>query len=300
MAAPSGILFGRVLTAMITPFTADGAVDYSGAQRLAAHLVDCGNDGLVINGTTGEAPTTTDDEKQRLLQAVLEAVGDRATIIAGAGTNDTAHTIELARAAEKTGAAALLVVTPYYNRPPQAGLVRHFTAVADAVGVPLILYDIPARSGVPIEPDTLLRLAEHPRIAAVKDAKGDLEAAVDVMRRSDLSWYSGDDGLNLPFLSIGATGFISVTGHVVADRLQQLVAAYLCGDFAEAAAINSDLQPVATGLFRTQGAILVKAALAHLGLPAGPLRSPLIDATAEQRAQLVRDLHAGGVPGFGA
>jgi 4-hydroxy-tetrahydrodipicolinate synthase len=180
---PGSPPFGRVLTAMVSPFTASGELDVEGAQRLATFLVDNGNDGLVLNGTTGESPTTTDAEKERLLRAVVDAVGDRARVVAGVGTNDTAHTIELARAAEKAGAHGLLVVTPYYNRPPQAGLVAHFTAAADATALPVMLYDIPARTGTPIASDTLVRLAEHERIVAVKDAKGDLADAAVAVRR---------------------------------------------------------------------------------------------------------------------
>lgn len=190
--------FGRVLTAMVTPFTADGAIDLDGAQRLAAHLVDAGNDGLVVNGTTGESPTTSDAEKDQLVRAVLEAVGDRAHVVAGVGTNDTRHSIELARTAERTGAHGLLAVTPYYNKPPQEGLLRHFGAIADSTELPVMLYDIPGRSGVPIDTETLVRLAEHPRIVANKDAKGDLGRASWAIAQSGLAWYSGDDMLNLP------------------------------------------------------------------------------------------------------
>ncbi|MFI9205853.1 4-hydroxy-tetrahydrodipicolinate synthase [Streptomyces sp. NPDC053048] len=287
--------FGRVLTAMVTPFTADGALDLDGAQRLAAHLVDAGNDGLVVNGTTGESPTTSDAEKAQLVRAVVEAVGDRAHVVAGAGTNDTRHSIELARAAEQAGAHGLLVVTPYYNKPPQEGLRRHFTAVADATGLPVMLYDIPGRSGVQIETETMVRLAEHPRIVANKDAKGDLAAAGWAMARSGLAWYSGDDMLNLPLLSIGATGFVSVVGHVVASELRALVEAYRSGDVDKAAEIHRRLLPVYTGMFRTQGVMTTKAALALQGLPAGPLRLPLIGLTPEETEQLKSDLAAGGV-----
>ena len=195
---------------MVTPFTADGALDPDAAARVATHLVDAGNDGLVISGTTGESPTTSDEEKDRLLRAVVEAVGDRAHVIAGVGTNDTAHTIELAKHAEKAGAAGVLLVTPYYSKPPQAGLFAHFTAAADATGLPAMLYDIPGRSGVSINTETVLRLAEHPRIVAMKDAKGDLPASTEVIARTDLAYYSGDDVLNLPLLSIGAVGMVSV------------------------------------------------------------------------------------------
>src|SRR5256885_634884 len=194
--------FGRLITAMITPFRPDGSLDPAGAARLATHLVDeCAHDGLVISGTTGESPTTTDAEKDALLRAVVEAVGDRAKIVAGVGTYDTAHTVESARAAEKAGAAGVLVGTPYYSRPPQAGLLAHFTTVADATELPVMLYDIPARAGVPIETETLLRLAEHPRIIANKDAKGDPFAAQQVMAATDLAFYSGDDSPNLPLLA---------------------------------------------------------------------------------------------------
>ncbi|MER5728437.1 4-hydroxy-tetrahydrodipicolinate synthase [Streptomyces sp. NPDC002138] len=287
--------FGRVLTAMITPFTADGALDLDGAQRLAVHLVDAGNDGLIINGTTGESPTTTDAEKNDLVRAVLEAVGDRAHVVAGIGTNDTAHTLELARQAERTGAHGLLAVTPYYSKPPQEGLYRHFTAIADATGLPVMLYDIPGRSGVPINTETIVRLAEHPRIVANKDAKGDLGRASWAIAQSGLAWYSGDDMLNLPLLSVGAAGFVSVVSHVVTPELRAMLEAYLGGDVQKAAEIHQKLLPVFTGMFRTQGVITTKGALHLQGLPAGPLRLPLIELTAEETAQLKIDLAAGGV-----
>jgi 4-hydroxy-tetrahydrodipicolinate synthase len=288
--------FGRVLTAMVTPFTADGGLDVEGAQRLAAHLVDVGgNDGLIVNGTTGESPTLADSEKETVLRAVVEAVGDRATVVAGAGNNDTRHTVEIVRAAEKAGAHGLLVVTPYYNKPPQAGLVKHFTAAADASDLPVMVYDIPARTGTPIETETLVRLAVHPRILAVKDAKGDLGASSWVLARTDLAYYSGDDMVNLPLLSIGAVGYVSVVGHLVGVRLRELLDAYEGGDVARATEIHHGLLPIYTGIFRTQGAILTKAALNLLGLPAGPVRSPLVEATAEQLAVLREDLAAGGV-----
>jgi 4-hydroxy-tetrahydrodipicolinate synthase len=280
---------------MITPFTDDGALDVDGAQRLAAHLVDAGNDGLVINGTTGESPTTTDDEKDRLVRAVVEAVGDRAQVIAGVGTFDTQHTIELAGAAEKAGANGMLVVTPYYNKPPQTGVFSHFRSVADATGLPVMLYDIPGRTGTPIATETLVRLAEHDRIVAVKDAKDDLGASSWVLARTNLAYYSGTDILNLPLLSVGATGFVSVVGHVVGPALRDLVDAYHRGDIGAAIALNRRLLPIYIGMFRTQGLILAKAALCLLGLPAGPVRPPLVDATPDQVSQLRADLTAGGV-----
>jgi 4-hydroxy-tetrahydrodipicolinate synthase len=287
--------FGRVLTAMVTPFTEDGALDVDGAQRLAAHLVDGGNDGLVVNGTTGESATTGDDEKDRLVRAVVEAVGDRAFVVAGVGTNDTRHSVELARQAARAGAHGLLAVTPYYNKPPQEGIARHFTAIADATELPVMLYDIPGRTGVPIQTETLIRLGEHPRIVANKDAKGDLGRASWAIARSGLAWYSGDDMLNLPLLSVGAVGFVSVVGHLVTPELRDLLDAYLAGDVAKAAELHQRLLPVYTGVFRTQGVITTKAALALLGLPAGPLRLPLVPLTDEESDQLKRDLAAGGV-----
>ncbi|GAA1678918.1 MULTISPECIES: 4-hydroxy-tetrahydrodipicolinate synthase [Streptomyces] len=287
--------FGRVLTAMVTPFTTDGALDLDGAQRLAVHLVDAGNEGLILNGTTGESPTTSDAEKAQLVRAVVEAVGDRAHIVAGAGTNDTRHSVELARAAEQAGAHGLLAVTPYYSKPPQEGLLRHFTAIADATGLPVMLYDIPGRSGVPIGTETIVRLAEHPRIVANKDAKGDLGRASWAIARSRLAWYSGDDMLNLPLLSVGAVGFVSVVGHLVSPELRAMLEAHLAGDVAKATEIHQKLLPVFTGMFRTQGVITTKAALALQGQPAGPLRLPLVELTPEETEQLKRDLAAGGV-----
>ncbi|MFJ6217395.1 4-hydroxy-tetrahydrodipicolinate synthase [Streptomyces sp. NPDC092296] len=287
--------FGRVLTAMVTPFTADGSLDLDGAQRLAVHLVDAGNDGLVISGTTGESPTTSDAEKARLVRAVVEAVGDRAHVITGVGTNDTRHSVELARQAETAGAHGLLAVTPYYSKPPQEGLVRHFTAVADATGLPVMVYDIPARCGVALSQETLARLGEHPRIVANKDAKGDLSAASWAIARSGLAWYSGDDVLTLPLLSVGAVGLVSVVGHLVAPELRLMVETFLAGDHAKATGIHQSLLPVFTGIFRTQGVITTKAALNLLGLPAGPLRLPLLEATDAEIGQLRKDLAAGGV-----
>src|SRR3954454_6959110 len=201
--------FGRVLTALATPMPVDGSLDEEAIGALATHLVDRGSDGLVVSGTTGESPTTSDEEKERLIRAVVESVGDRAHIVAGVGTYDTAHTVELARQAEKAGAAGLLVVTPYYNKPPQAGLLNHFTLVADATGLPVMLYDIPGRSGVPITTETMLRLAEHERIVAVKDAKGDLYETSKVLATTDLAYYCGEDAINLPMLAIGAVGVVS-------------------------------------------------------------------------------------------
>ncbi|MET7641773.1 4-hydroxy-tetrahydrodipicolinate synthase [Streptomyces sp. NPDC005438] len=287
--------FGRVLTAMVTPFTKDGTLDVEGAQQLATHLVDAGNDGLIINGTTGESPTTSDVEKATLVRAVVEAVGDRAHVVAGGSTNDTAHSLEMARAAADAGAHGILAVTPYYSKPPQEGLLRHFTAIADATDLPVMLYDIPGRSGVPINTETLVRLAEHPRIVANKDAKGDLGRASWAIATSGLAWYSGDDMLNLPLLSVGAVGYVSVVGHLVTPELRAMLEAHVSGDVVKATEIHQQLLPVFTGMFRTQGVITTKAALGILGLPSGPLRLPLVELSPEETEQLRRDLAAGGV-----
>jgi 4-hydroxy-tetrahydrodipicolinate synthase len=288
--------FGRLMTAMITPMTADGAVDYEGAAKLAAYLVgDMRNEGLVVNGTTGEAPTTTNEEKARLVKVVREVVGDKVSVIAGVGTNITAHSIELAEQAEKAGADGLLVVTPYYNKPAQDALVAHFTAIADATELPSVIYDIPSRTGVALTTDTLVRLAAHPRITAVKDAKGDLAATSQVLSRSDLAYYSGDDPMNLPLWSIGAVGCISVTAHVVGDRIHAMLEAFTAGRNAEAAALHRSMLPVNVGLFRNQAAVLTKAAMDLLGLPGGGVRGPLLPASAAERRTLIQDLTEGGV-----
>jgi 4-hydroxy-tetrahydrodipicolinate synthase len=288
--------FGVMLTAMITPFNADGSLDLDGAQELATHLVDnLKHDGLVVNGTTGESSTKTDAEDLALLTVVLESVGDRATVVAGVGTNDTAHSIQSARAASAAGAHALMASSPYYNRPPQAGIIEHFRAIADSTDLPLMTYDIPRRTGVAIETETLVRLAEHPRIIANKDAKGDLEASQWVMARTDLAWYSGEDSLNLSLLALGASGMVSVVGHLVGDRLHDMADAFWVGDITTAHQLNQGMLPVYTGIFRSQGVILTKAALNMQGLPAGPVRLPLVNATPEERQQLQADLIAGGV-----
>lgn len=289
--------FGAVLTAMITPFDADGRVDLDAAQRVATHLVDSGCDGLVISGTTGESPTTSDAEKDELLRAVLGAVGDRARVVAGVGTNDTHHTVELAKAAEKAGAHGLLVVTPYYNKPPQEGLLAHFVTVADATGLPVILYDIPGRSGVPIRTETLVRLAEHDRIIAVKDAKDDLYEGSWVMARTDLAFYSGSDALNLAWLTHGGSGIISVVGHVAAPAYARMVAAVAAGELAAALAEHRALLPAVRGVMtRTQGAIMAKAGLQLQGvLDSRAVRLPLVEATDEQVGLLRSDLQEAGI-----
>lgn len=293
----AGARLGTVLTAMVTPFSADGSLDTAAAARLAARLVDSGCDGLVVSGTTGESPTTTDDEKIALLRAVLDAVGDRARIIAGAGSYDTAHSVHLAKACAAEGAHGVLVVTPYYSRPPQSGLVAHFSAVADATELPVVLYDIPPRSVVPIEWDTLRTLARHPNIVAVKDAKGDLHGAAQIMAETGLAYYSGDDALNLPWLAVGAVGVVSVWGHLAAGALRDMLVAFASGDIATARKISVTLGPLNAAQARLGGVTLSKAGLRLQGFDAGEPRLPQMPAAAEQIEDLAADLRAAGLLG---
>jgi len=287
--------FGRLLTAMVTPFKEDLSIDWAGVEKLATHLVSTGHDGIVVNGTTGEAPTTSDEEKIEIIKVVRKAVDGKAKVVAGAGNNETSHSVEQAEMAANAGADGLLVVTPYYNKPPQAGIEAHFRAMADATKVPVMMYDIPGRTGVPIEPDTIVKLASHPNIVALKDAKGDVASTSWVIKRCGIPVYSGDDILNLPLLSVGAVGFVSVCGHTVGTDLRAMLDAWFSGNSAKALEIHQKLLPVYTGTFRTQGAILTKAALSMLGLPGGKVRLPLVDATDTQISQLREDLRAGGV-----
>jgi len=288
--------FGRVLTAMVTPFAEDGSIDLAGAQELAAHLVDRqAHDGLVVMGTTGESPTVSDAEQHAVLEAVLDAVGDRAVVIAGVGTNDTAHTIENARSAERLGAHGLLVVTPYYSRPPQAGLIAHFTAVADATDLPMMLYDIPPRSVVPIETDSLYRLAQHPRIVAVKDAKGDLVVGAEIIANTDLAYYCGDDGLNLPWLSVGAVGLVSVIGNVVPDRLRAMITAFEAGEVTRAREIHASTFSLIRSFIMAGGVAFGKAALRLTGLDVGDPRLPQIAADSDHITAIASALAEAGV-----
>jgi 4-hydroxy-tetrahydrodipicolinate synthase len=280
---------------MITPFKDDLSIDWAGVEKLAAHLASTGHDGIVVNGTTGEAPTTSDEEKVEIIKVVKKATGGKLKIVAGAGNNETSHSIEQAEMAATAGADGLLVVTPYYNKPPQAGIEAHFRAIADSTDLPVMMYDIPGRTGMAIEPDTICRLSEHKKIVALKDAKGDVASTSWVIKRSGIPVYSGDDILNLPLLSVGAVGFVSVCGHTVGGRLRELLDSWVAGDSKRALAIHQELLPVYTGTFRTQGAILTKAAMKLMGLPGGRVRLPLVDATEAQISQLREDLKQGGV-----
>lgn len=277
---------------MVTPFTDDGVVDYQKAAELAVHLVDNGCDGLVVTGTTGETSTLTDDENVGMFRAVKEAVGDRAVIIAGTGTNDTAHSIQLSRRAEEVGVDGLLIVTPYYNKPSQAGVQAHFEAVADSTGLPVMLYDIPGRSSIEIAPETMIRLAEHPHIVAVKDAKADFAKATRVLRETDLVFYSGDDGLTLEWMALGAVGLVGVTTHVATAKFRALVDAVNAGDLAAARTLNFDLEPVVRAtMTRAQGAVAAKQILQWQNvLPNSRVRLPLVELSDAEQAIIREDL----------
>lgn len=275
--------FGRALCAMITPFTEEGALDLDGARLLADRLVSGGCDGLVLSGTTGESPTTTDAEKSALVRAVREAVGDRASVVAGVGTADTRHTVELALEAEKAGADGLLVVTPYYSRPPQEAVEAHFREIADASGLPIALYDIPGRTGTRIEPDTMIRLAEHPRIVAVKDCAYDLLGTQKVLARTELAYYTGCDEYVLAMRAIGGSGYISTVANVAPRQFRAILDAFDTGDTAEAARLQQRAVPLIELMMSAglPGTVTAKAVLGALGLPAGPVRSPLLPASRE-------------------
>jgi len=289
--------FGTLLTAMVTPFTVDGKVDYQQAAELAVKLIDDGCDGLVVTGTTGETSTLTDEENVGMFRAVKEAVGGRAAIIAGTGTNDTAHSVHLSRLAADVGVDGLLIVTPYYNKPSQAGVRAHFEAIASSTDVPVMLYDIPGRSSIQIAPETMIRLAEHPNIVAVKDAKADFAAATRVMAETDLLFYSGDDGLTLQWMALGAVGLVGVTTHVATRRFRELIDAVNANDFGTARKINFELEPVVRAtMTRVQGAVAAKQILKWQGvLPNSVVRLPLVEPDEAEIVTIREDLAEAGM-----
>lgn len=272
--------FGRVLTAMVTPFAADGSVDLDGVAKVATHLVEHGNDGIVVSGTTGEAPTTTVAEDGEILRAVIDAVGDRCTVVAGVGTNHTEHSVELARQAQALGADGALLVSPYYNKPTQAGIAAHFEAVAAASDLRLMLYDIPGRTGVTIAPETFARVATDEKFVAVKDAVGDLFRGVQIMQQTGLSYYSGDDVLNLGWLTHGGAGVVSVVGHVAGEQYADMVARVDAGDLDGALKVYGDLVPVVDAIMgKAPGVMTAKAAMELLGVHDNRVvRLPLVEA----------------------
>ncbi len=288
--------FGHLITAVVTPFTTDDRVDYEAFEALAARLVDEGNDSLVVSGTTGETSTLEDHEKEGLVRAAKSAVGDRAKIIAGTSTNHTSHDLEMARRAERAGADGQLVVTPYYNKPSQDGVFAHFTAVANAADLPLMIYDIPGRSGIPIQTETILRLAEHPRIMSLKDAKNDITATTEVLTKTELEIYSGDDQNVLAWMAMGAVGVVSVTAHVAAPHFRRMIDAVLNYDLREARIVHSELGPVIRGVMtRVQGAVASKQVLNWLGYHINTdVRLPLVEANEQEQALMLSDLREAG------
>jgi 4-hydroxy-tetrahydrodipicolinate synthase len=289
--------FGAVVTAMVTPFRQDHSLDLDGAQRLARHLLEHGTDSIVVAGSTGESPTLSHREKLDLFRSVIEAAGPDGKVICGTGTYNTAETIELSRQAQELGADGLLVVTPYYSKPPQRGLLEHFTRVADAVELPVIAYNIPGRTGIRIEHDTLLRLAEVANIVAVKDSTGDFQAISKLISEApaDFEVYSGDDWATFGYLCLGGVGVVSVAAHVVGDRIHHLTDLVLSGDIPAARKVHEELSPLFNALFITTNPIPVKTALDVLGLPAGPPRLPLVPATRDERARIEKALSDAGL-----
>ena len=288
-------MLGEVLTAVVTPFRADGAVDLDAFKRLCSHLVDTGSDGVVVAGTTGEAPTLTDEERLSLFAAAVESVGDRATVVAGTGTYSTAHSVHLTGEAHKLGVDGFLVVTPYYNKPPARGVVAHFRAIAEATDRPIVVYNIPQRVVVNLEPETLAMLAEIPNVAAVKQATTDLGQARRILAETELALYAGNDELLLPFLELGGVGGVLVYTHVVGPQVRDLVTRFRDGDVEGARAIDADLRPVIEALAVSTNPIPLKAALAMLGHEAGGLRLPLVEATDEEKAVVREALERVGV-----
>jgi 4-hydroxy-tetrahydrodipicolinate synthase len=280
--------FGRVITAMVTPFDTEGKVDYQQARKLARYLVENGSDGLVVSGTTGESPTLSFDEKVNLFRIIKEEVGTEVAVIAGTGSNDTGASIKLTQAAEEVGVNGIMLVVPYYNKPSQDGLYRHFAAIAATTSLPIVLYNVPGRTGVNMLPSTVARLAEIPNIVAIKDASGSTDQATEMLRilPREFMLYCGDDSLTLPYLAIGATGIISVVSHVVGNELQSMVSCFQTGDYRQAAEIHRSLFPVFKGMFMTSNPVPIKTALNMLGLQVGLVRLPLVGATEQEQTEI--------------
>lgn len=289
--------FGELLTAMVTPMRQDGAVDFDKAAKLAEYLVDHGSDGVVVCGTTGESPTLDADEKVGLFEAVMQAVGDRAKVIAGTGTYDTRESIELTRRAEGVGVHGVMLVVPYYNRPPQEGLYRHFRAIAEATRLPVMLYNVPSRTGRNLEVETVARLALLPNVVAIKEAAGDMEQVTQLRRSTPESFaiYSGEDSLTLPMLSLGAVGVVSVASHVVGDDIKAMIRAFKEGRTAEATELHQKLMPVFKAMFVTTNPIPVKWAMSLLGMDMGPFRLPLVEPTPAEKERIQQTLERYGL-----
>lgn len=290
-------IFGTMVPAMVTPFTDEGELDLDATQSLANHLVENGADGLVVTGTTGETSTLTDDENIKVFEVVVEAVGDRAKVLAGTGMNDTAHSAHLSKRAEAAGVDGLLLVTPYYNKPNQAGIQAHFEHIASSTDLPVMMYDIPGRSAMPIEPETIIALSKHQNIVALKDAKSDYQSTTLVLANTDLIVYSGDDGLTLPLMAAGAVGVVSVSGHVAPRTFRELVDAANAGDFATARQKHFELDPIQRAVMtHIQGAVAAKTVLQWQGIiPSSRVRLPLVAATDDEQATIKADLAEGGL-----
>ncbi|KXS37210.1 MULTISPECIES: 4-hydroxy-tetrahydrodipicolinate synthase [unclassified Candidatus Frackibacter] len=279
---------GEVITAMVTPFNEELEVNYEAAADLANYLVNNGSDGILVLGTTGEVPTLTKEEKMKLIEIVKEAVGDRAKVIVGTGSYSTQESIKMTKKVTDLGVDGVMLVTPYYNKPPQAGLYNHFKQVAEVTDLPVILYNVPGRTSRNIEPETVAKLADIDNIVAIKEASGDVEQAATINRLTDDDFmiYSGDDGLTLPILSIGGTGIISVAAHLVGSKIKDMVTAYKAGEVQKAAGLNAELGELFAKIFMTTNPIPVKAALNLMGQQVGPVRPPLVDANAEEEEVL--------------
>ena len=283
------VKFGKVLTAMVTPFNENLEVDLQKTQELAVRLIESGSDGVVVCGTTGESPTLSKKEKLDLFRAVVEAIGGKGTVIAGTGSYNTAESVELTKEAEKTGVDGILLVAPYYNKPSQEGLYRHFKEIAGSTSLPAIIYNIPGRTGVNISPDTMARLAEIENVVGVKESSGNLGQVSEIYEKtpSDFMIYSGDDALTLPILSVGGVGIISVAGHIAGRKIKEMVTAYEQGEVAKAAKINASLGPLFRALFINTNPIMVKTACNLVGLKVGGLRLPLVEAS-EKETEIMR------------
>ncbi|KZM57923.1 4-hydroxy-tetrahydrodipicolinate synthase [Aeribacillus composti] len=286
-------MFGRISTAMVTPFDNNGNIDFQKTEKLVEYLIHHGTDSIVVAGTTGESPTLTTEEKLALFKHVVSVVNKRVPVIAGTGTNNTRASIELTKKAEQTGVDAIMLVTPYYNKPNQEGIYQHFKAIAESTHLPVMLYNVPGRTSSSIAPETVIRLSEIDNIVAIKEASGDLDNMAKIIEKTpdDFALYTGDDSLTLPTLSIGGDGVISVASHVVGDEMQEMIQAFLSGDVKKAGSLHRRLLPLMKELFKAPNPVPVKAALQIKGLDVGPVRLPLVPLTTDERTSLAAVIH---------
>ncbi|MEK5324609.1 4-hydroxy-tetrahydrodipicolinate synthase [Aeribacillus sp. FSL M8-0254] len=286
-------MFGRISTAMVTPFDNNGNIDFQKTEKLVEYLIHHGTDSIVVAGTTGESPTLTTEEKLALFKHVVSVVNKRVPVIAGTGTNNTRASIELTKKAEQTGVDAIMLVTPYYNKPNQEGIYQHFKEIAESTHLPVMLYNVPGRTSSSIAPETVIRLSEIDNIVAIKEASGDLDNMAKIIEKTpdDFALYTGDDSLTLPTLSIGGDGVISVASHVVGDEMQEMIQAFLSGDVEKAGSLHRRLLPLMKELFKAPNPVPVKAALQIKGLDVGPVRLPLVPLTTDERTSLAAVIH---------